>query len=306
MARITQNGISFFSLDCDFESNLELVIMEHEAEGLAVFVTLLQLIYKNQGYYIKHDKDLPLLVKRKINVDINRINVIINSLVERGIFSEKMLKQFKILTSKGIQKRYFTAAKRKKEINVIQEYLLLPDVSHYDNVNIYSINADNNSINAALCMQQFTKEKEKEKEKEKGEEKESSSERTPLNVSPLNSSPDIQSLWIRTFGRNPKFPEAEETQNLIYKFGIDKTEKIFREAVLKGFRNFGTLLAALDDQGNIKPRENDAHQKTEGLTYDDLLRMSQKMSTREREELFKQYEAYATENGKKLWRKKVG
>jgi hypothetical protein len=65
---------------------------------------------------------------------------------------------------------------------------------------------------------------------------------------------DIRTLWIKTFGRNPKIPEVEETENLINKFGFDKVHHIYKEASLKGFKNLNTLIEALDEKGNIKPR----------------------------------------------------
>ena len=74
---------------------------------------------------------------------------------------------------------------------------------------------------------------------------------------------NIQTLWIRTFGRNPLIPEQDETQKLIDKFGYDKVHEIFYEASLSGFRKIRTLVNALDDKGNIKPKES-SWKKTEG------------------------------------------
>ena len=67
---------------------------------------------------------------------------------------------------------------------------------------------------------------------------------------------NIQTLWIKTFGRNPIIPEQDETVKLIDKFGYDKVYDIFYEASLLGFRKIRTLVNALDDKGNIKPKEN--------------------------------------------------
>ena len=64
----------------------------------------------------------------------------------------------------------------------------------------------------------------------------------------------IQTLWIRTFGRNPKIPEIEMTEKFIEKFGEDKTYKIFKEASLSNFHSIKTLWENIDEQGNIKPK----------------------------------------------------
>jgi hypothetical protein len=162
MSKPASNGITFFSVDCNFDNKISMYLLETNGVGLAVLVTLWQLIYSNEGYYIENNKDLALLIKQRINDDIYLINDCINKAVERNIFNKELYEKYSILTSNAIQKRYFDAAKRKKQINVIEEYLLkninvniLPI-----NVNIYSINAKNICIDA-------TKEKEKEKEKVK-------------------------------------------------------------------------------------------------------------------------------------------
>lgn len=145
MARPTKSGIDYFPLDCEWDNKIEMYIAEKESTGLAVLVTLWQLIYKN-SYFIEYNDDLLLLTKKRINVDINLINECINSMVQRGIF-DKNLFESGILTSKAIQKRFFEAAKRKKVVQVFEEYLLI-DVSAYNNLINVSINPINVDINA--------------------------------------------------------------------------------------------------------------------------------------------------------------
>ena len=72
---------------------------------------------------------------------------------------------------------------------------------------------------------------------------------------------EIQKIWIKTWGRNPKIPEYEETVKLIEKFGNGKVEKIFKKAVLDGFNKLQTLINSLDEQGNIKPK-NESQKET--------------------------------------------
>jgi len=72
----------------------------------------------------------------------------------------------------------------------------------------------------------------------------------------------IRTLWARTFGRTPKLPEYEETEKLLLKFGNEKLYRIYKEATLKGFKNLGTLIDQLDEEGNIKPRNGQEIKKT--------------------------------------------
>ena len=66
----------------------------------------------------------------------------------------------------------------------------------------------------------------------------------------------IKGLWIKTFGRNPSIPEQDETQKLTDKFGYKKTYEIMYQANLDGFKKIKTLINALDDRGNLKPKED--------------------------------------------------
>jgi len=171
MGRLTKQGIDYFSIDVQFDDKTELYLIEKEGIGLAVLITLWQLIYQNEGYYIKASDDIALLIKRRINVDINAINACIKTALKRGIFDANSYEKYNILTSKAIQKRYFDAAKRKKEVNVIKEIVLvsLTDYKNIINVNINGINVDINrvnvkklNINSKNAYKNATKEKEKE------------------------------------------------------------------------------------------------------------------------------------------------
>jgi len=78
---------------------------------------------------------------------------------------------------------------------------------------------------------------------------------TALRYTPVVSDDDMQKLWITTWGANPKLPEIEITQLFIDKFGLDKTKKIFKDAVLNGFHKIKTLWECLDDNGNIRSKD---------------------------------------------------
>jgi len=147
MARPTKQGIDYFPLDCQFDNNIEMLLIEKGANGLAVLISIWQMIYSNEGYYILDNKDLHLLIKRKIGVDINDVSDCINVCLSRNIFSEKLHKKHKILTSRATQKRYFDAAKKKKGVNVNKELLLI-DVSVYENLVYSNANGDKSSGNA--------------------------------------------------------------------------------------------------------------------------------------------------------------
>jgi hypothetical protein len=124
LARPTKQGIDYFPIDCNFDAKTQLYIMEKGANGFSVLVTIWQLIYQNEGYYIEDSKDLHLLIKQRIDVGINEVSDCINLSLQRNLFSEDLYKKYKILTSKAIQKRYFSIAKKKKTVNFNVNYVI--------------------------------------------------------------------------------------------------------------------------------------------------------------------------------------
>lgn len=123
MARPTKQGIDYFPVDVQFDEKVELYITETESAGLGILLTIWQLIYQNDGYYIKAGNDLFLLVKRRVLTDVSIVENAVNVAVNRGIFDRKLFKKHKILTSKAIQKRFFTAVKKKKTVSVNKNYI---------------------------------------------------------------------------------------------------------------------------------------------------------------------------------------
>lgn len=124
MARPIKQGINYFPIDCEFDSKTKMYLLETEANGLAVLVALWQIIYSDEGYYVECNKDLSLLVKDKVKIEIEIINECINKAVLRELFNPKLFKEYNILTSNGIQKRFFEISKRKKEITYDERFII--------------------------------------------------------------------------------------------------------------------------------------------------------------------------------------
>jgi len=216
MGRLTKQGIDYFSLDVQFDDKTELYLIETESTGLAVMITLWQLIYQNEGYYIKHTDDLCLLIKRRINASINDINACINVMLKRHILDYNHHKKYKILTSRAIQKRYFDAAKRKKEVNVISEFAIVDlknhanltyiDLKNHENLIYVDMNDKDVDINGKDVGRNATKEEVKVKGEEEGEE-------TTLSKDDIPCQEIINYLNLKT-GRNFK-ASTPETKILI-------------------------------------------------------------------------------------------
>ncbi len=168
MGRPTKQGIDFFSLDCQFDDKTEMYLAEKGATGLGVLVTTWQFIYHNEGYYIINNKDLHILIKRRIGVEINEVSDCIKACIGRNIFDKFRHLKHGILTSKAIQDRYFLASRKKKIVQIRKDYVL---------------NGVKVSNNAVYVVGNATKEKGKVKEEEKVKEEKD------MSLSPL------QNLW---------------------------------------------------------------------------------------------------------------
>jgi hypothetical protein len=126
MARPIKTGLDYFPMDCNIDDNLELIEAEHGLSGFAIVIKLWQKIYSS-GYFIEWDADEVLLFSKKVNSEITIINSVITSCFKRKIFDEKLHKQYKVLTSSGIQKRFILACSQSKRssICVIKEFILV-------------------------------------------------------------------------------------------------------------------------------------------------------------------------------------
>ncbi|MEG0899051.1 MAG: DUF4373 domain-containing protein [Oscillospiraceae bacterium] len=168
MARTNKVGLDYFPLDVDFfnDEKIEFVSARFGVKGEIVALRLLCKIYRN-GYFTPwNDDECTLLSKRAGDgITPSLASEIVKELVKRGFFDESLLLRFEILTSKGIQNRYFEAAKRCSRIDVYSEYLLV-DVSKLINVYINPINVYINPINVHINSQSKVKEIEILKEKE--------------------------------------------------------------------------------------------------------------------------------------------
>lgn len=145
MARPTKQGIDYFPLDVQFDEKIELLIAEKGALAVSVLITVWQLIYKNEGYYIEYSDDLFLLIKRRIMIDEKLIKEILDAAIKRNVFNQTMKNKYSILTSKALQKRYSIASRLKKRINIISEYMLI-DIPDVDNIIVSRVSNVGNSV----------------------------------------------------------------------------------------------------------------------------------------------------------------
>lgn len=135
MARPQKEGLDYFSFDVGFFSDRKVKIIKarYGVDGLAVYLYVLCEIYKDKGYYLKTDDDFIYTISDDLSMSYEKIGQILNFLLERSLFDDTLFKSDKVLSSRGIQKRFQEAVKQravknaKKLIEVKDEYWLLDD-----------------------------------------------------------------------------------------------------------------------------------------------------------------------------------
>ena len=169
MARPIKEGLEYFPLDCDIDQDDKITLIEaqHGLIGFGIAIKLLMKIYNNSYFYEWTEKE-QLLFSKRVNVNINEVNVVINDLVKWGFFDKDLFETEKILTSSGIQKRYLAAVGRRQKVKIIKKYLLLDKetVNVYKNLVIVDNNSSSEVVNDDIGTQSKVKKSKVKESKE--------------------------------------------------------------------------------------------------------------------------------------------
>ena len=167
--RPTKQGIDYFPMDVDFFTDVKIRKISRAcgSQSTSILICLLCNIYKDEGYYILWDEDLPFVIADTVRVSEGAVKEVLIKSLQVGFFDQELYEKYKILTSSGIQKRFLLATYQRKETTIIPEYLI--------NCANNSINCTNNSINHSDNEQSKSKVKvNRKKRKEKENNKETS------------------------------------------------------------------------------------------------------------------------------------
>lgn len=120
-----KSGLDYFPLDCQMDDSVKLIEAQFGLAGFAAIIKLWQDIYRGEGYYKKFNNDVKILFAKELGVDTCFLNDVINAALDREIFNRELFDKFEILTSKGIQKRFLTIARKRKNNSIISEFDLI-------------------------------------------------------------------------------------------------------------------------------------------------------------------------------------
>lgn len=170
--RPLKQGLDYFSLDVDFfrSAKVKKIIKAFGAKSVSVLICLLTNIYRKDGYFMRWDGDVGCMIADEAGLCIGpsrttelMVTDVLSKALSVGFFDAGIFDKYGVLTSEGIQERYFAACERRKKIEIIKEFFLLSpsDVSKnavwksattmpfFKKNGDFGINADNNLINAS-------------------------------------------------------------------------------------------------------------------------------------------------------------
>lgn len=265
------NGINYFPLNVHLDDKFELIEAEFGLKGFAIVVKLFQKIYGQQGYYCEWTEDVALLFGKNVGLGGDAVSEIVRAAIKRGIFDSELYDKYQILTSRGIQERYFEAVSRRKEVEVRKEYLLIKVDQIYKNVRILNENVNISSKNVNISEQKKVEEsKVKEKKVEERELPRLPARIVKLyenNIAPLTPI-TLQGLddWLNDMSEDVVIYAIEEA--------VKNNKRNYRyiEAILRNHFNAGrTTLAEV--QGAKKTYNKGNEQSVyddNGLDYDEM------------------------------------
>lgn len=266
------NGINYFPLNVHLDDKFELIEAEFGLKGFAIVVKLFQKIYGQQGYYCEWTEDVALLFGKNVGLGGDAVSEIVRAAIKRGIFDSELYDKYQILTSRGIQERYFEAVSRRKEVEVRKEYLLIKVDQIYKNVRILNENVNISSKNVNISEQKKVEES-KVKEKKVEERK---LPRLPArivklyenNIAPLTPI-TLQGLddWLNAMSEDVvEYAISEAVKN-------NKRNYKYIEAILRNHFNAGrtTLTEVQSAKRAYKGNENELSiNRDDNLDYDEL------------------------------------
>ena len=266
------NGINYFPLNVHLDDKFELIEAEFGLKGFAIVVKLFQKIYGQQGYYCEWTEDVALLFGKNVGLGGDAVSEIVRAAIKRGIFDSELYDKYQILTSRGIQERYFEAVSRRKEVEVRKEYLLIKVDQIYKNVRILNENVNISSKNVNISEQKKVEEsKVKEKKVEERELPRLPARIVKLyenNIAPLTPI-TLQGLddWLNAMSEDVvEYAISEAVKN-------NKRNYKYIEAILRNHFNAGrtTLTEAQSAKRAYKGNENELSiNRDDNLDYDEL------------------------------------
>lgn len=225
MARPRKDGLDYFPLDVNFLSDLKIkkIIRAYGAQAVAVVMSVLTTVYRDNGYFATYDDDLVFIIADELKLEDGYVKDVIEKMIEVEFLDKNQKEENKILTSIGIQERYLKACERRVKTTLNATYNLLNDSSNElpqtestDKESFCKQKPRSTGVNDDKSIQSKVKERKEKDSKEK--------ESKLINIS--NSEKDkiineqFEALW-KMYPRKERKNDALKAYKKAIKKGID-------------------------------------------------------------------------------------
>lgn len=230
MARPKKTGLDYFPLDVYLDDKFKFVEIKFKLEGFAIVIKLLQKIYAN-GYYIEWGEDEELLFTDDIRAELNTVREVVKECLKRDIFSKTMYDKYKVLTSRGIQKRYMEATKKRTSVTIDKQLDLVSEEKT-------TVSEEKTPVNSTESTQSKVKESKVKKSKENNNND---------DVVVDNNSKNIFKVYESCgFGTISSFIK-DELEDMVNNFTFEWTKEALEIATTNGARNLKYVRSILNN-----------------------------------------------------------
>lgn len=185
MGRKQKRGIDYagWSVNIfDGDAKIDKLLEAQGWQGFSIYFYLCQMAYKFDGYFYKWSYDDSTTTARRMGGGIRSetVKATVNTCFRVGLFHKGLFEKYGILTSRGIQRKYYTVVQSRRVRTVNADFWLL-DAEESAGLSLQRTNADLQGTNAGLQAANAdlqaansigSKVKERKEEEKKREEKE--------------------------------------------------------------------------------------------------------------------------------------
>ena len=269
MARPIKQGLDYYPLDVGFLQDVKIrrIMRACGIQSIPVLISLLANIYRNDGYFLRWSPDMSFLIADELGVSEGAVTATVDKAVQVDFFNANMYECYGVLTSEGIQSRFFEAASRRREVRYDARFLLI-------NVNVYKnlVNVDNNPVNVDDNPQSKVKES-KVKESKGKESKEEGEERTSA------AADEIMGYYSSNIHPVSSPVEKDKLIALIETHGDAFVHKAIERAVVRNKRSLAYITGILNrweangyDEGSSENHKSSRNQWQPSEDYERFMR----------------------------------
>lgn len=264
MARPIKQGLDYYPLDVGFLQDVKIrrIMRACGIQSIPVLISLLANIYRNDGYFLRWSPDMSFLIADELGVSEGAVTATVDKAVQVDFFNANMYECYGVLTSEGIQSRFFEAASRRREVRYDARFLLI-------NVNVYKnlVNVDNNPVNVDDNPQSEVKESKVKESKEEGEERTSA------------AADEIMGYYSSNIHPVSSLVEKDKLIALVETHGDAFVHKAIERAVVRNKRSLAYITGILNrweangyDEGISKNHKSSRNQWQHSEDYERFMR----------------------------------